>query len=91
MKPHVPQEIEVGYGNWKLKLLGNEGLYMVTVALILVSLSWSALVGYTQLREDNQSLLNELQVLTYVISQPLDKRPALVIPPTLRTRMAGGS
>lgn len=82
--------VSLGYGNWLLKVAGTNSLGWVAGALLLGGFAYAVFSGYITLREDTRTIVDELRVITYIISQPQDERPELAIPKALRGRLRDG-
>ena len=79
--------VSLGFGQYKIQAKGWAASLAVFLGLALGIAGYVGVNAFAALRQDTSKILDELNVLTYILSLPEEQRPALAVPPALRDRL----
>lgn len=79
--------VSVGFGDYKVEAKGLMALSGAVVMLVAAGFLWTQVHVYQSLQTDIKGVQAELQILSYVLTQPEGARPQMMMPDALYKRM----
>lgn len=83
MAENNQENLKVSAGGVSLAVKGRE----IIAIIALLGLGVGVYFSHLQNIKDHQTVVDELQVMTYIMSLPADSRPKIIPPPSLRNRL----
>ena len=79
--------LSVGYGGANIQAKGITSVLIFTLVICAGFFYYTHVQTNVERRNEHRSVMEELQVITYILSQPEGKRPVLAMPRSLRERL----
>lgn len=81
------ETVGLSYGGATVQARG----WVTIMAIILIAITgfgyWTSHEARAESRDNHAAVMAELRVITYILSQPPEKRPDLAMPPELQKRL----
>ena len=88
------QSLSLGFGNWKMRAQGPVIVLIVVMVILAGSMSYIIVEASNQRSEEHARLekiesriVEEIQILSFIMTKPQAERPNLIVPKGLRGRL----
>ena len=79
--------LSIGYGDARIQARGFTSVLIMTLVVSAGFFYYTHIQTNLERRNEHRSVMEELQVITYILSQPEGKRPVLAMPKSLQLRL----